>query len=43
MLVAGTGHDIARIHLAVGVWKLSVTGRDRAGHRLGGTFTLPIN
>ncbi len=41
--VAGTGHEIAEAHLTRGIWKLQVQGEDGHGHRLGGSFALPIN
>jgi cation-transporting ATPase V/Cu+-exporting ATPase len=41
--VAGTGHDIAEMHLSRGVWELHVAGADGAGRHLGGSFALPIN
>jgi cation-transporting ATPase V len=40
---AGTGHDIAEVPLTRGVWDFHVAGRDGAGHRLGGSFAVPIN
>jgi soluble P-type ATPase len=40
---AGTGHDIAEAHLSRGFWKLTLSGRDVAGHRLRAAITLPIN
>jgi cation-transporting ATPase V len=41
--VAGVGHDIAVASLARGVWQVHVAGRDGAGHRLDGSFAIPIN
>ncbi len=41
--VAGTGHDIAEVHLSRGVWEFHVAGRDGAGRPLGGSFAIPIN
>jgi soluble P-type ATPase len=41
--VAGPGHEISEMDLSLGVWKLDVTGGDTHGHRLGGSFVLPIN
>jgi heavy metal translocating P-type ATPase len=41
--VAGTGHDIAEVHLTRGVWKFQVMGRDVSGHSLHGSFAVPIN
>jgi copper-transporting P-type ATPase V len=41
--VAGTGHDIAEARLSRGIWRFQLDGRDRAGHPLSGSFTLPIN
>jgi cation-transporting ATPase V/Cu+-exporting ATPase len=40
---AGTGHDIAGVRLSAGVWEFRVAGTDTAGHRLSGSFALPIN
>ena len=41
---AGTGHDIAEVPLPTrGVWDFRVSGTDGAGHRLGGSFAVPIN
>ncbi len=40
---AGVGHEIAEAQLARGFWKLTLSGADTGGHRLGGSFTLPIN
>jgi cation-transporting ATPase V len=40
---AGTGHDIAEVPLTRGVWDFHVAGSDGAGHRLGGSFAIPIN
>jgi cation-transporting ATPase V len=41
--VAGTGHEIAETQLTRGVWKFQVAGSDGAGHRLSGSFAVPIN
>jgi copper-transporting P-type ATPase V len=41
--VAGTGHDIAEVHLTRGTWGFHVTGVDGAGRPLKGSFALPIN
>jgi hypothetical protein len=40
---AGTGHDIAAVHLRTGVWEFRIAGSDSSGHRLRGSFALPIN
>jgi copper-transporting P-type ATPase V len=40
---AGTGHDIAEVRLARGVWDFHVAGRDGAGRLLRGSFAVPIN
>ncbi len=40
---AGTGHEIAEVHLTRGVWDFHVAGVDGAGRRLGGSFAVPIN
>ncbi len=40
---AGTGHDIAEVHLTRGVWDFHIAGTDAAGHRLSGSFAFPIN
>jgi cation-transporting ATPase V len=40
---AGTGHEIAEVHLTRGVWDFHVTGEDGAGRRLSGSFAVPIN
>jgi heavy metal translocating P-type ATPase len=39
----GPNHDFASIRLATGVWDLHVIVSDSAGHRLGGSFAVPIN
>ena len=41
--VAGTGHDIAEARLTRGVWDFQIAGADAAGHRLGGSFAVPVN
>ncbi len=41
--VAGTGHDIAEVHLTRGVWKFEISGADGAGRPLRGSFAVPIN
>jgi cation-transporting ATPase V/Cu+-exporting ATPase len=41
--VAGTGHDIAEVHLTRGVWEFHVAGGDGDGRPLGGSFAVPIN
>jgi len=41
--VAGTGHDIAEVNLTRGVWAFRISGSDGAGHRLHGSFAVPIN
>jgi hypothetical protein len=41
--VAGTGHDIAETRLTRGVWDFQITGSDDTGHRLGGSFAVPVN
>jgi copper-transporting P-type ATPase V len=41
--VAGTGHNIAEVHLTRGVWEFHISGSDSHGHPLTGSFTLPIN
>jgi cation-transporting ATPase V len=40
---AGTGHDIAEVHLTRGVWNFHITGADGAGRPLSGSFAVPIN
>jgi cation-transporting ATPase V/Cu+-exporting ATPase len=40
---AGTGHEIAEVHLTRGVWQFRASGSDGAGRRLGGSFAVPIN
>jgi copper-transporting P-type ATPase V len=40
---AGTGHDIAEVPLTRGVWEFRLAGSDGMGHRLGGSFAVPIN
>jgi hypothetical protein len=40
---AGTGHDIAEAQLTRDVWKFQVSGTDGTGHRLSGSFAVPIN
>jgi cation-transporting ATPase V len=40
---AGPGHDIAEARLTRGVWKFQVSGTDGTGHRLSGSFAVPIN
>jgi cation-transporting ATPase V/Cu+-exporting ATPase len=40
---AGTGHEIAEVHLTRGVWDFHVSGVDAAGRPLGGSFAVPIN
>jgi cation-transporting ATPase V/Cu+-exporting ATPase len=40
---AGTGHEIAEVHLTRGVWDFHVAGVDGAGRRLSGSFAVPIN
>jgi cation-transporting ATPase V/Cu+-exporting ATPase len=40
---AGTGHEIAEVHLTRGVWDFHVAGVDGAGRKLGGSFAVPIN
>jgi hypothetical protein len=41
--VAGSGHDIAETRLTRGVWKFQITGADGSGHKLGGSFAVPVN
>jgi copper-transporting P-type ATPase V len=41
--VAGTGHDIAEVHLTRGVWDFDISGADGAGRPLRGSFAVPIN
>jgi copper-transporting P-type ATPase V len=41
--VAGTGHDIAEVHLTRGAWNFHVAGLDGGGRPLKGSFALPIN
>ncbi len=41
--VAGTGHDIAEVHLTRGVWDIHIAGADGAGRPLSGSFAVPIN
>jgi cation-transporting ATPase V/Cu+-exporting ATPase len=42
--LVGPGHDIAQANLrAVGVWEFRVAGVDSLGHRLSGSFSIPIN
>ncbi len=41
--VAGTGHDIAEVHLTRGVWDIHIAGADGAGRPLSGSFAIPIN
>jgi cation-transporting ATPase V/Cu+-exporting ATPase len=41
--VAGTGHDIAEVHLTRGAWDFHIAGADGAGRPLGGSFAVPIN
>jgi cation-transporting ATPase V/Cu+-exporting ATPase len=36
-------HDFGTIRLGTGVWSLHVGVTDSAGHRLGGSFAVPIN
>jgi cation-transporting ATPase V/Cu+-exporting ATPase len=43
LFVAGPGHEQGLATLATGVWQLRVTGTDGGGHRLHGSFVLPIN
>jgi copper-transporting P-type ATPase V len=40
---AGTGHEIAEVHLTRGVWDFHITGVDGTGRRLRGSFAVPIN
>ena len=40
---AGTGHEIAEVHLTRGVWDFHVAGVDGAGRELSGSFAVPIN
>jgi cation-transporting ATPase V len=40
---AGTGHQIAEVHLTRGVWDFHVAGADAAGRPLRGSFALQIN
>jgi cation-transporting ATPase V len=40
---AGTGHEIAEVHLTRGVWEFRVAGADAAGRPLRGSFALQIN
>jgi len=40
---AGTGHEIAEVHLTRGVWDFHIAGVDGAGRPLRGSFALPIN
>jgi tRNA threonylcarbamoyladenosine modification (KEOPS) complex Pcc1 subunit len=40
---AGTGHDIAQVQLTRGVWSFHIAGADGTGHRLSGSFAVPIN
>jgi cation-transporting ATPase V len=39
---AGPAHFIGQVHLGRGEWSLRISGADGAGHRLGGSFTIPI-
>ncbi len=39
---AGPAHFIGQVHLSRGEWSLRISGADGAGHRLGGSFTIPI-
>ena len=41
--VAGTGHDIAVVHLTRGDWSFHISGSDGAGHPLSGSFAVGIN
>jgi soluble P-type ATPase len=36
-------HEYGYLKLSPGVWKLTITGRDSAGHRLHGVLTVPVN
>jgi cation-transporting ATPase V len=40
---AGTGHQIAEVHLTRGAWEFHVAGADAAGRPLRGSFALQIN
>ncbi len=40
---AGTGHEIAEVRLARGVWDFHIAGADGTGRPLSGSFALPIN
>ena len=40
---AGTGHQIAEVHLTRGVWDFHVAGADASGRPLRGSFALQIN
>jgi soluble P-type ATPase len=39
---AGPGHTIGQVDLTKGIWRFAVSGRDAAGHQLGGAFTITI-
>jgi len=41
--VAGTGHDIAEVHLTRGAWDFHIAGVDGRGRPLKGSFAIPIN
>jgi hypothetical protein len=43
LYTAGKGHEIADVHLDVGIWKLRISGVDSGGHSLSGSIELPIN
>jgi cation-transporting ATPase V len=40
---AGTGHEIAEVHLTRGIWDFHIAGVDAAGRALRGSFAVPIN
>jgi cation-transporting ATPase V len=40
---AGTGHEIAEVHLTRGAWEFHVAGADATGRPLRGSFALQIN
>jgi cation-transporting ATPase V len=40
---AGTGHEIAETQLTRGVWKFQIAGSNGTGHRLSGSFAVPVN
>jgi copper-transporting P-type ATPase V len=40
---AGTGHEIAEVHLTRGIWDFHIAGEDEAGRTLRGSFAVPIN